>query len=42
VAKITASTVAERNDNPRDGGPPEGDLGHSERKRASNNRDELD
>jgi predicted Rdx family selenoprotein len=42
VAKITAPMVAERNDNARDGGSPERDFGHSERKRASNNPAELD
>jgi hypothetical protein len=41
VAKITAPMVAERNDKARDGGSPERDFGHSERRRASNNRDEL-
>jgi hypothetical protein len=42
VAKVSAPTVAERNDNGRGGGSQEGDFGHSERERASNNRDELD
>ena len=42
VAKVTAPMVAERNDNARDGGSPERDFGHSERKRASSNRDDLD
>jgi hypothetical protein len=42
VAKVTALMVAERSDSARGGGSPERDFGHSERERASNNRDELD
>jgi hypothetical protein len=41
VVKVTAPTVAERNDSARGGGSPERDFGHPERQRASNNRDEL-
>jgi predicted Rdx family selenoprotein len=42
VAKVTAPLVAERHDNARDRGSAERDFGHSERKRASHHRDELD
>jgi hypothetical protein len=34
--------MAERNDSGRGSGSQERDFGHSERKRASKNRDELD
>jgi hypothetical protein len=42
VAKVRAPLVAERNDNDRSGGSQEGDFGHPDRPRASNNRYELD